>query len=266
MKTPFIRSQPLSHKCGREVYLKLDSMQASGSFKDRGMLRLCQEYKAQGKTRVVSSSGGNAGIAVATSGVRLGLDVHVVVPTSTKPVMIEKIRALGATCEVFGENWNAADTKARVLAEDSSTGYCHPFDHPTAWTGHSSIIDEIKEQGPKPEAIVLVVGGGGLLNGVLEGLKRNNWGDVAVVAVEAEGAESLHITLEAGEMRRLDAITSICTSMGALQVADECLVRSKEHGNVRSVVVSDADAIKGLVGFANDHRYGVFPKLYFFFF
>ena len=261
--TPYVPSHALSQLSGKEVYLKLDALQQSGSFKDRGMLRLCQEYRKKGITRLVSSSGGNAGLAVALSGRLLGMEAHVVVPQSTKPVMVEKIRGQGATCEVFGANWNEADVRARRLAEEGSTGYCHPFDHPTLWSGHSSLVDEIRSQGPKPDAIVLVVGGGGLMNGVLEGLERNGWGDVAVVAVEAEGAESFHEAFKAGEPRRLDAITTICTSMGALQVSDQCLPRAAAHGNVKSVVVSDRQAVQGMFGFAGDHRYAR-PHLFFF--
>ncbi|KAJ9459794.1 L-serine dehydratase [Diplonema papillatum] len=259
VKTPCIPSAPLSDLLGGDVYLKLDLLQASGSFKDRGMLALCGEYKSKGVARVVSSSGGNAGLAVACSGRRLGMEVHVVVPETTKPVMIEKIRAAGATCEVAGANWNEADAKARRLCEGGRAGYCHPFDHPTVWTGHSSIVDELAADDLKPDAIVVVSGGGGLLCGIFEGLQRHSWTDVAVIPVGAQGADAFAQSFNAGKLVTLPGISSVCTSMGALCVTPAALQRAQAHGLVTPVVVSDRDAVDAVVKFANDHRMLVEP-------
>jgi threonine dehydratase len=95
----------------------------------------------------------------------------------------------------------------------------HPFDDPLLWEGHATLVDEIVRSGEKPEAIVVSVGGGGLLSGVVEGLRRHDWTNVPVVAVETVGADSLARSLEGGHLVTLDAITSIATSLGAKQVA-----------------------------------------------
>jgi L-serine/L-threonine ammonia-lyase len=94
--TPLVRSAPLSKLVGKHVYLKLDALQASGSFKDRGMAHLCATFEKEGVTELISSSGGNAGLAVATVGHQLNMSVSVIVPETTKPLVIAKLESLGA--------------------------------------------------------------------------------------------------------------------------------------------------------------------------
>src|SRR3970282_2783441 len=91
-------------------------------------------------------------------------------------------------------------------------------DDPLIWQGHSTRIDEVVRSGVKPEAVVLSVGGGGLLCGVVEGLCRNGWADVPVIAVETEGADSFARSVRSGRRVELAAITSIATSLGASRV------------------------------------------------
>jgi L-serine/L-threonine ammonia-lyase len=93
VRTPLLESRPLSALAGVDVLLKMDCMQASGSFKDRGMAYLCQEMKAKGVESIVSSSGGNAGHAAAAMARKLGMSARVIVPETTKPIMLEKIRS-----------------------------------------------------------------------------------------------------------------------------------------------------------------------------
>ena len=133
-----------------------------------------------------------------------------------------------------------------------------PFDHPTLWRGHSTLIDEVAESHGKPDLVVVTVGGGGLLCGVLEGMHRSGWSDVPVIAVETTGAESLHAAMLAGEAVLLPEITSIATCLGARRVADAALDWTGKHP-VRSVVVSDESAVSGCLEFANRHRILVEP-------
>lgn len=104
-----IHSSSLSKLMDTPVYLKLDAIQANGSFKDHGMAHLCTTFD---KIGVISSNGGNAGLAVATVGAQLGLSVSVIVPKTTKPLVIAKLELLGAHIMVHRENWNAADSLA----------------------------------------------------------------------------------------------------------------------------------------------------------
>eukprot|EP00957_Ditylum_brightwellii_P157190 11963267-Ditylum_brightwellii.AAC.1 len=178
LSTPLILSQPLTNLCNRPIYLKLDSLQPSGSFKDRGMAHLCTTLRStKGTTRLISSSGGNAGLAVATVGSKLGMDVQVIVPQTTKELVLQKLRGLGADVTVHGANWNEADVLARQRAgEDDEAEYVSPYDDPLLWTGHSTVVDEIVLSSVEESigAIIASVGGGGLICGILEGVSRHN--------------------------------------------------------------------------------------------
>ena len=257
-QTPIFRDAEVDAALGKSVWLKMECLQPTGSFKIRGIGLLCQELKSTGCTRFVSSSGGNAGYAVAYAGRELSLPVLVVVPSTTPESTRNQLKMMGAEVRVVGEVWDDADVAARELACAADIAYIPPFDHPTLWRGHSSLVDEVAESHGKPDLVVVTVGGGGLLCGVLEGMHRHNWSDVPLIAVETAGAESLHAAIAAGEVVELAAITSIAKCLGARRVADAALEWTRRHP-VESVVVSDAAAVRGCVEFANRHRLLVEP-------
>lgn len=273
-ETPLIRSQPLSALVGKPVYLKLDAMQASGSFKDRGMAHLCATFQKEGTTELISSSGGNAGLAVATVGGRLGLDVSVIVPETTKPLVIAKLESLGAKVTIHGVNWNAADGLARERVDAKPGGaakYVSPYDNPLLWTGHSTLVDEIANQleaeaedgqlSP-PGAIVVSVGGGGLLCGVLEGCARRKLSSTAVIASETDGASCFKQSWEAedGKPVTLAGIDSVATSLGATSCTPIALERARSHdGGFDATTCTDREAVDACVRFARDHRMLVEP-------
>ncbi|MEC7413483.1 MAG: pyridoxal-phosphate dependent enzyme [Pseudomonadota bacterium] len=257
IETPTLLSEPLSLTAGKPVWLKLEALQPSGSFKLRGVSLLCQQELARGARGFVSSSGGNAGIAVAYVGRKLGVPVRVVVPETTSEVARQLIRAEGAELIVHGESWFEANAYVQEsLAGDEA--FIHPFDHPLLWQGHSSLIDEVVQCGIKPSVVVLSVGGGGLLCGAVEGMQRVGWHDVPVLAMETEGAESFAAARAAGRAVRLPAITSIASSLGARQVCDQALTRADQHP-VISEVVSDAAALIACERLLQDHRLLVEP-------
>lgn len=255
--TPLIQSLPFEASSGRSTWIKLDALQPPGSFKIRGIGLLCEEHANRGATRFVSSSGGNGGIAVAYAGQQLKIPVMVVVPETTSTRAKEMIRQYGAEVIVHGPSWQEAHAHASSLVT-SSDAFIHPFDHPTIWRGHATIIDEIAHTGVRPDAIIVSVGGGGLFCGVIEGLHRNGWADVPVVAVETEGATSLHAAIQADTVVELERITSIATSLGAKKVAQRAFDYTKEH-EIRSVVVPDVDAVRACLRFLDDHRVMVEP-------
>ena len=177
----------------------------------------------------------------------------VVVPSTTPAFMRERIAALGAKVIVEGDVWDAADALARAISADSGAAYVSPFDHPLLWEGHASLVDEIAAQGAAPDAIVVAVGGGGLMCGVAEGLARNGLADTVIIAVETQGcAASLARSMAAGESVTLDRIETIASSLGARRVADAAFAWT-ERRPVIPVVVSDADAVRACKRFADDH-------------
>lgn len=255
--TPLIESRPLSIATQRAIWLKLDALQASGSFKLRGVGHACEVHISRGARRFVSSSGGNAGLAVAYAGRRLGVPVTVVVPETTTARAKELLRLENAEVVVHGASWQEANAHAQALL-GASDAFIHPFDDPLLWHGHASIIDEVAQSGFKPDAVLLSVGGGGLLCGVVEGLRRNGWHDTPVIAVETEGTASFHAALQAGHPVELDSIRSIATSLGAKRVCDQAFQWSTMHP-IHSAVVSDLSALDACERFLADHRILVEP-------
>lgn len=251
-ETPLFESQAMSRASGRPVWLKLEAVQPPGSFKIRGIGLACQEHARRGARRFISSSGGNAGIAVAHAGRKLGVPVIVVVPESTGETAKSKILQEGAEVMVHGATWDEANARALSMVRESDA-FLHPFDDPLVWKGHSTVADEIVRSGVRPAAIVLSVGGGGLLSGVVQGLHRNGWTDVPIIAVETAGADSLARSLKAGSRVKLESITSIATTLGALQVCEEAIACSNRHP-LRSAVVTDRAAVEACLRFVADHR------------
>jgi L-serine/L-threonine ammonia-lyase len=255
--TPLIESGALSERAGQQVWLKMEALQPPGSFKLRGIGYACEEYVKRGAKRFVSSSGGNAGIAAAYCGRKLGLPVLVVVPETTTQRARELIRLEQADIVVHGASFQEANAMAMsLLAADDA--FIHPFNDPLLWAGHASMIDEVAQAGLAPDAVVLSVGGGGLLCGVVEGLRRNGWSGVPVFAVETQGADSLSQALAAGERIELPRISSIATSLGARQVSEQAFALAYSHP-VRSLVVSDQAAVAACLRFMDDQRVVVEP-------
>lgn len=257
IETPLLKSKALSALSGKTVLLKMESHQPAGSFKIRGIGLACQEYASRGARRFISSSGGNAGIAVACAGGQLGIPVTVVVPESASERAKARIRQEGAEVIVHGASWYEANALAQSMIAGHDA-FLHPFDDPLLWRGHASMIDEIARTGVRPGVVVLSVGGGGLLCGVVEGLIRNGLESVPVVAVETLGADSLAQSLAAGQRVTLDAISSIATSLGARQVCEHAFTLASSYP-VTSVVVSDRAAVAACLAFLGDQRELVEP-------
>jgi L-serine/L-threonine ammonia-lyase len=252
LETPLFESQALSRISGRPIWLKLEAVQPPGSFKIRGIGLACREYARRGARRFISSSGGNAGIAVAYAGRKLGVPVVVVVPQTTSDTAKSKILQEDAEVIVHGATWDEANARALSMI-GASDAFLHPFDDPLLWQGHSTMVDEVVRAGVRPAVIVLSVGGGGLLSGVVQGLQRHGWNDVPIIAVETRGADSLARSLSAGRRVRLERITSIATTLGALQVCEQAFACARQHP-LRSVVVSDRAAVTACRRFVADHR------------
>lgn len=257
IETPLVESRPLGLAAGCRVWLKLESLQPSGSFKLRGIGLACGTYRARGARRFVSSSGGNAGLAVAYAGRKLAVPVTVVVPETASGRALELLRLDGAEVIVHGASWQEANELAVSLVH-ADDAFIHPFDDPLIWQGHSTLIDEVRGAGLRPDAVVLSVGGGGLLCGIAEGLHRNGWGEVPIIAAETEGAASFHAALAAGAPVELERITSVATSLGARRVCDRSVQWSREH-SIRSLLVTDRSALASCERFLADHRILVEP-------
>ena len=279
--TPLLFSRPMSDLAGRDVYIKLDAFQPSGSFKLRGIGYACQKALREGARSFTSSSGGNAGLATAYAGAALGVKTTVVVPSTTPPFIRDRLEELGARVVVHGAQWSEANEEAQRRNAEDGGKLVHPFDDPDAWTGHATLVHEAvadlarlqKKTNDSNEidkteiaAFVTCVGGGGLLMGILQGLRETGLDARArVVAAETLGADSMASSLEAGAVVTLPGITSVAKSLGAAapsaRVFAEAheLYRDERDRRVLPLRVSDEDAVRACLRFADDHRVLVEP-------
>lgn len=257
-QTPLFESKVLSNISGKKILLKMENFQPTGSFKIRGIGQLCQEQIKKGHRQLVASSGGNAGYAVAYAGKKLGARVTVFVPKTTHPIFLQQLALEDAEIKIHGAVWDEAHQAAMEFVNETGSGYIPPFDHPTLWAGHSTMIDEIVQQCEKPDAIIAAVGGGGLLCGILEGLERHHWSDVAAFSVETAGAASFAASVKAGTLITLEKINTIATSLGAKRVASNLFEWSQKR-SITPLIVSDLAAVTACKKFADDHRVLVEP-------
>jgi L-serine/L-threonine ammonia-lyase len=256
--TPLLESTALSRKSGSQIFLKMEALQPTGSFKIRGIGLLCQQLAQKGAKRFVSSSGGNAGLAVIYAGNKLNIPVTVVVWDKIPETTRNKLRDEGAEIIVHGSDWAEANSFAQSMCQDNEVHFIHPFDHPVLWQGHATLIHEVKDSGLKPDAVVVAVGGGGLFSGVIQGLHEVGWTDIPVFAAETKGAASLAASINAGKLVTLEKIDTIALSLGARKVAEQALAWTSKHPVISSIV-SDKQALEAVSQFLDDQRVLVEP-------
>ncbi|WPH03744.1 Hypothetical protein R9X50_00662700 [Acrodontium crateriforme] len=279
-KTPLIESANLSKAAGCRIFMKLEHLQPGGSFKSRGIGNYVVESLARAENpenvHFYSCSGGNAGIAAVHAANFVGRPSTVVVPMSTKPMMINKIMSAGAS-EVIQQGASLREAMQymvdTVIPDASARGqepiYVMPFDHPDIWAGNGTVVPEIAEQMEElgedaPDVIVCSVGGGGLMNGIFDGIEAQgtnaNWDHCQVLATETKGADSMDLCLQKGEMDALPAITSQATSLGVAKISERTFELATKHiksGKLKNVVLTDSEAAMGCWRFADDERISV---------
>src|ERR1700760_4988063 len=173
--SPCARSEMLSKLTGHEVYLKLENLQMTGSFKERGALNrlsvLTREEAARG---VVAASAGNHAQGVAYHATRRGIRAIIVMPLATPLVKVQATRGFGAEVVLHGANYDEACEEATRRCEAEGMTFIHPFDDAMVMAGQGTIGLELLEQVPQLEAVVVPIGGGGLIGGVGCAIKESN--------------------------------------------------------------------------------------------
>jgi len=197
-ESPCVESIPLSQLTGAHIYCKLDYLQRTGSFKERGarnaLLRLSDEQRKRG---VIAASAGNHAQGVAYHGSLLGIPVTVVMPKFAALVKVTNCRQLGARVILHGTDLTEARAHAEALAQREHLTFIHPFDNADVIAGQGTMALEILEQTPDLDAVIVPVGGGGLLAGVGTVMKARK-PSVRVVGVEPEHAACFTAALAAG--------------------------------------------------------------------
>jgi threonine dehydratase len=211
---------------GVEIWLKLEHLQISGSFKARGMMNrlLANDIPAAG---VIVASGGNAGIATAAAAQALGVPCAVFLPKVSTEAKRARLRALGAEVVVGGEAY--ADALAACLERQRETGalLTHAYDQPEVIAGAGTLGREIEQQGGLPDSVLVSVGGGGLIGGLAAWFERRS----RVVALEPELAPTLARAREAGEPVDVEVGGVAADSLGARRIGAISWEITQRHVN-----------------------------------
>jgi len=201
--SPCLPSIPLSELTGIEIFCKLDNLQRTGSFKERGARNaLAQLPQEQQKRGVIAASAGNHAQALAYQGRLLGIPATVVMPKFAPLLKITNCQKLGATVVLHGNDFGEAKARADEIAKEKGLAYIDGYDDPAIITGQGTMGLEIVEQIPDLEAVIIPVGGAGLLAGVSLAIKTLR-PKVKIIAVEAENVASFSAALEAGKPTKI---------------------------------------------------------------
>lgn len=240
--TPLIEADERAFPPAARVWLKLEQLQHTGSFKVRGALNRILSAVEQGMVPaagVVAASGGNAGLAVAYAAARHGLPARVFVPAAAPQVKVARLREYGATVVQAGARYADAYEAAAKHAAQTGALFCHAYDQPDICAGQGTLGLELLEQAAgQVDTVLVAVGGGGLMAGVAAATE----GRASVVAVEPTTIPTLHAALAAG--RPVDVAVSgvAADSLGATRAGDIAYAVATRT-RVRSVLVDDADII-----------------------
>jgi threonine dehydratase len=196
-ETPCLESPLISEAVGTRTFLKLENLQVTGSFKARGALnKILGLSPAERERGVVTASSGNHGAAVANAGRRAGLVPTVFLPENAAPIKVEQIRRLGARVEFFGEDSGLTEVHARRVAAERGQVYVSPYNDLEVVAGQGTIGVELLAQCPSVSAVVISVGGGGLIGGIASYLKALRPGILVI------GSSPKHSPVMAESVRR----------------------------------------------------------------
>lgn len=258
LQTPLIRSYYLEELIGKEIYLKLEYLQPTGSFKVRGAcskaLSLDKKDLSQG---MVTASGGNHGLGVCYAGKELEAPVVVFLPKNTVKEKIEKIKKWGGKAILHGDAWDEANLEAKKYARERKLAYVHPFDDLAVVKGQGTIAIEILEENPYLDAIVASVGGGGLISGVGV-VARQMKPEIKIFGVETVGCDAVTQSFRAGYPIILLAITSIADTLGAKSTTETTLARIKAVVDDMQTV-TDQETLDALIQLLDNEKILVEP-------
>ena len=222
---------------GFEVWLKLEQLQRSGSFKARGMFNrlLANPIPAAG---VIAASGGNAGIATATAAQALGVRSEIFVPTVISPAKRDKLEQLGARVVVTGAVYAEAFAACQQRQRESGALMTHAYDQAEVLAGAGTLAREIESQAGVPDALLVSVGGGGLAGGIAAWFA----GRTRMVALEPERAPTLHAALAAGAPVDVEVSGIAADALGARRIGALAWEVAQRHP-MSSLVLRDDDIV-----------------------
>jgi threonine dehydratase len=244
-RTPLVPADALLRPLGgADVRLKLECLQATGSFKARGATnKLASLNAGQLKRGVVTASGGNHGLAVARAGHLAQAPTSIFLPRNVSPAKVEKLKGWGARVEIVGDYWDEANERALAFAQATGGAYFHPFADPLVVAGQGTVALEILEQAPPFDTLLVAIGGGGLIAGIATAMKALK-PEVRIIGIEPEGSPTLKASLDAGRVVRLEEVTTSVPTMACRQTDPRIFEIVRRHVD-EIVLVSDEAMLDG---------------------
>ncbi len=243
--TPCGPSEALSDLTGQTIHLKLENLQVTGAFKERGALnRISLLTPQEAANGVIAASAGNHAQGVAYHAVRRGIHATIVMPEPTPLVKVTATRRFGADVVLYGTNYDDAYAEAtRRCMRDGST-FIHPFDDPAVIAGQGTIGLELLEQVDGLEAVVVPIGGGGLIGGIACAVKSLK-PQVRVIGVQTSRLPSMQAALDAGSPVTIDAATTIGDGIAVRRAGSKTLPLVQQY--VDEIVTVDEDEIAAAI-------------------
>jgi threonine dehydratase len=243
--SPCPHSQMLSALTGQQVYLKLENLQMTGSFKERGALNrialLTPEQVARG---VVAASAGNHAQGVAYHATKRGIRALIVMPLATPLVKVTATRGFGAEVLLYGANYDEACEEATRLCKAEGMTFIHPFDDAVVMAGQGTIGLELLEQVPQLEAVVVPIGGGGLIGGIACAIKESRPA-IRVIGVQTSRLPSMLAARSAGHPVTVEPATTIADGIAVRRAGDVTLPVVERY--VDEIVTVDEDEIASAI-------------------
>jgi threonine dehydratase len=245
-ETPCPYSETLSALTGARVFVKLENLQMTGSFKERGAANLLLQLSPDERRRgVVAASAGNHGLAVAFHAARLGVSAVIVMPEWAPLAKVTAARRRGAEVVLHGDNFDEAYARAREIEAARDLVFVHPFDDPRVIAGQGTIGLELLEQVPGLDAVLVPVGGGGLLGGVALAVKTERPA-VQVIGVQAQEVPGMASALAAGTRVTVPAATTIADGIAVRRVGEHTFDLARRHAD-RVVTVAEEEIANAIL-------------------
>lgn len=246
IRSPCPLSVPLSEATGLNVFCKLEHLQRTGSFKERGACNaLTLLAPAQKKRGVVAASAGNHALGLAYHGQLLGIPVTVVMPRFAPLTKVSNCRRLRANVILHGKDIAEAQSRAEEIAAEQGLAYINGYDDPAIIAGQGTLGLEIAAQVPEIDAVIVPIGGAGLIAGVALALKtlRPN---VKIIGVEPERAASFTAALAAGRPVRIDMKPTLADGLAVPQVGENAFRIARDLVD-KTVLVSEREIVLAIL-------------------
>jgi threonine dehydratase len=243
--SPCPHSIMLSAITGQQIYLKLENLQMTGSFKERGALnRIAMLTPEQAARGVIAASAGNHAQGVAYHATKRGIRAVIVMPLTTPLVKVTATRGFGAEVVLYGANYDEAFVEATRLCREAGMTFIHPFDDAAVMAGQGTIGLELLEQVPQLEAVVVPIGGGGLIAGIACAIKQSR-PEIRVVGVQARRLPSMAAAVEAHHPVTIEPATTIADGIAVRRAGDLTLPMVERY--VDEIVTVDEDEIASAI-------------------